>query len=94
MKDIIFGYHFSQGGIFGICYAKLNIPYLKNINHISFIKYHVPVERHIGETKRRLATRLKEHKELCRKMENEKSAVAETHGRIKHVIWIGMVHVF
>ncbi|XP_062518280.1 uncharacterized protein LOC134193468 [Corticium candelabrum] len=59
-----------------LCKVKHPIPK----EHQSHLIYQIPCacgKTYIGETKRRLATRLKEHKELCRKMENEKSAVAE-----------------
>ena len=38
---------------------------------------HVPVETYIGETIRRLETRLKEHKDACIKQLTDKSAISE-----------------
>ena len=59
-----------------LCKVKHPIPK----EHQSHLTYQIPCacgKTYIGETKRRLATRLKEHKELCRKIINEKSAVVE-----------------
>ena len=62
------------------------------VSKLSNVVYEIPCECrkvYIGETKRRLETRIKEHKVACERGQTEKLAVAE-HFVVKSIVSFGM----